>query len=123
MKNITALLLCSVLSAAVPGVSAATVYTEGCFGSGNQGTVAPSIAGYPVSVIGTGAFSDCNTIRKIEEAAVSGSQTVVYHSNTGQETVREPKPIPAPKASAATRALSGSGGNADSARNRDGCMP
>lgn len=35
MKNITALLLCAVLSAAVPGVSAATVSTEGCFGSGN----------------------------------------------------------------------------------------
>lgn len=148
MKKIIAALLCAVLLAVMPVVSAATVYTEGYFeyrvedggivicgyfGSDSEVTVPSSIAGYPVSVIGTGAFSDCggirkinlpDTIMKIEEGAVSGSQTVVYNSNTDQETVREPKPTPVPtKAPAATRAPSGIGGNTGFVQDGDGYAP
>ena len=101
-----------------PAVQGATVYTEGYFeyqvrdggivicgyfGRDSVVTVPASIAGYPVSIIGTGAFSSNgrvdkinlpDTIMTIEEGAIGGTQTVVYNSNTDDELVRQPDTVP-----------------------------
>ena len=118
MKKWIGFALCAVLVLTAPVVQGATVYTEGYFeyrvqdggvvicgyfGRESVVTVPDSIAGYPVSVIGSGAFSDCGqvsrinlpgTIMTIEEGAIGQEQTVVYENGTGGTTEREPLPTP-----------------------------
>lgn len=120
MKRWIGFALCVMLVLAAPAVRGATVYTEGYFeyqvkdggivicgyfGRESEVTVPASIAGYPVSVIGSGAFSDCEQVNKInlpdtvmtiQEGAIGGTQTVVYNSNTNDEVERVPDITPAP---------------------------
>lgn len=108
MKKIIYFILCfavAVFLFPANAFAAETTYTEGYleyhiednaisisgyFGKESVVTVPASIAGYPVSEIASGAFSDCETvteirlpdsIMEIERDAFSGSQTVVYNSN------------------------------------------
>lgn len=86
-------------------IKQATIYTEeyfeyyieeesiticGYFGSEREVTIPPAIAGYPVSKLAAGAFSESDsvemvnlpdTIMSIEEGALSGKQKVTYNSN------------------------------------------
>lgn len=86
-------------------IKQATIYTEeyfeyyieeesiticGYFGSEREVTIPSAIAGYPVSKLAVGAFSESDsvemvnlpdTIMSIEEGALSGKQKVTYNSN------------------------------------------
>lgn len=126
LKYIAGLLMFSVLFTAQ--VHAADIYTEGyleyylkdnsisiCgyFGSENEVTVPASIAGYPVSEIEAGAFSDAETVTKvnlpdtimrIEEGAFAGNQRVIYDSNTSNPTVDVPNDVDIPDQNASNDA-------------------
>ncbi len=93
---------------------AGTTYTEGSlhyevednsikitqyFGSKEEVTVPAIIAGYPVSTIASGAFSDATTLKKlnlpdtimtIEKDAIAAGIQIVYNSNTSEPIEREP---------------------------------
>lgn len=93
---------------------AGTTYTEGSlhyevednsikitqyFGSKEEETVPAMIAGYPVSTIASGAFSDATTLKKlnlpdtimtIEKDAIAAGIQIVYNSNTSEPIEREP---------------------------------
>ena len=69
------------------------------YGKDSEVTVPAMIAGNPVNTIATGAFSGNDAVMKInlpdtimtiEEKAFSGSQTVVYNSNTSNPEERKP---------------------------------
>ena len=118
MKRLIGVALCAALVLMAPAVQGATVYTEGFFeyrvqdggvvicgyfGRDSVVTVPDSIAGYPVSVIWSGAFSGCGqvsrinlpgTIMTIEEGAIGQEQTVTYVNGTSGTTGRDPKPTP-----------------------------
>lgn len=106
IKTLTALALLLVL--AMP-IYAETVYSEGYFqytikdggaaicgyfGSESTVTVPASIAGYPVSEISAGAFTDGSattinlpdTIMTVEQNAIGQGTSVVYNSNTDTPT-------------------------------------
>lgn len=95
-------------------VEASDVYTEdylkytindnaicicGYFGSEKEVTIPATIAGYPVSEIASGAFSNADTVEKVnlpdtvmkvENNAFSMKQIVVYNSNTEQPEISSP---------------------------------
>ena len=140
MKKWIGFVLCAMLVLSAPAVQGAAVYTEGYFeyqvkdggivicgyfGRESVVTVPASIAGYPVSVIGTGAFSGCeqvdkinlpDTIMTIQEGAIGGTQTVVYNSNTDDEVERVPDPVPTQKPTAGNSPSSGTGSVPDGDR-------
>ena len=91
------------------------------YGKDSEVTVPAMIAGNPVNTIATGAFSGNDTVTKvnlpdtimtIEEKAFSGSQTVVYNSNTSNPEERKPtaEAGSASSASGTTGDASGTGG-------------
>lgn len=118
LKYIVTLVLLSMLLSVQ--VCAEDIYTEGyleyhlrdniisiCgyFGNESEVTVPASIAGYPVSEIGAGAFADAGTVTKvnlpdtimrIEKGAFAGGQTVIYDSNTSDPTFDAPNDVEMP---------------------------
>lgn len=69
------------------------------YGSDSEVTVPNMIAGNPVNTIASGAFASNDSVTKInlpdtimtvEEGAFSGSQTVVFNSNTNEPSERQP---------------------------------